>query len=323
MSVPRDYGVPHQGTQVMHGEPHRPHRDRKRDMIKRLVRSLLVMVVLSTVAVGAVKLLGHGLPWSRMIGSAAASDLTTELPGNAAPPVAGAAAQKPAPITTTPAAKDAGPDKPSSTAPTTEPAKPPVVTAPPVETGGATVKDDDILKLVNRTHPLPASYVPGGLVAVRVRLANGTPDERLMKPEAAAALEDMMQAAEKDGVILYAVSGYRSYATQKGLYDYRVQSEGQAMADLYTAKPGQSEHQTGLAMDVAGAQRDLVESFAETSEGKWVAKNAQRFGFIIRYPQGKEKTTGYNYEPWHLRYVGVKAATEIVSKGLVLEEYLQ
>lgn len=314
MSVPN---LTPQGSHRIYGQRRRP---RKRSWFRIVTRSFLVLVVLSTLVIGAVRVFGYDDLWRRASGGTPAADTTANLGAGGAVP------QPPAPVTTTPPTKDAGPDavKPPTTGNSVDPVHP--VTNPGVadQPANITVDDADILKLVNRTRSLPSNYVPAGLVAVRVRLAAGiTADEKLMKPEAAQALESLMQAAEQDKVILYAVSGYRSYATQKWLYEYRVKVEGQALADLYTARPGQSEHQTGLAMDLAGADGQLEESFGQTTEGIWLANNAHRFGFIIRYPQGKETTTGYNYEPWHLRYVGVKAATEIAAQGLVLEEYLK
>ncbi len=335
MSVPgNNYGVPREGAPVAY-QPRRPHNDEKQRLLKRLSRSLIVLVVLSAVAFGTVKVLSDSDPWRGLLGGLAASDLNTGSdPGPAKPPVGGSGQAAP-----TTGAKDAVPGgvttptagTGSGQAPTTSKpaeggqggASTPAAGASSGQADPATPVVASIKMLVNRTHPLPATYVPE-LVRVNARLANGvTPDEKLMQPEAAKALESMLQTAEQEKVILYCVSGYRSYATQKWLYEYRVKTEGQTMADLYTARPGQSEHQTGLAMDLAnGLHGELSDAFGETAEGKWLVKNAHNFGFIIRYPQGREKTTGYNYEPWHLRYVGVEVAKAIASQGLVLEEYV-
>ena len=121
------------------------------------------------------------------------------------------------------------------------------------------------------------------------------------------------------GLNLWIASGYRSYATQKRLYNNYVSSDGKEAADTYSARPGYSEHQTGLAFDL----NSVEESFANTDEGKWVKDNCYRYGLIIRYPKGKESITGYIYEPWHLRYVGVKLATKLYNDGdwITLEEY--
>ena len=110
-----------------------------------------------------------------------------------------------------------------------------------------------------------------------------------------------------------------------GIYVAEVFIEGEAAAGKYSAKPGQSEHQTGLAVDVSSESVDylLSDDYGETKEGKWLAENAHRFGFIVRFPRGKEDITGYQYEPWHIRYVGLTAAKEIHAEGITLEEYLK
>ena len=133
----------------------------------------------------------------------------------------------------------------------------------------------------------------------------------------------MFTDAKKSGIKLYAVSGYRSFRFQKALYDAEIKRVGVAKASLAEAVPGTSEHQTGLAMDIASQSTKLLltERFADTSEGKWLYENAHRFGFILRYPKGKEGITQYEYEPWHFRYVGVKMATIIYEHNWTLEEY--
>jgi D-alanyl-D-alanine carboxypeptidase len=117
---------------------------------------------------------------------------------------------------------------------------------------------------------------------------------------------------------IWICSGFRSYAYQQNLYNRYVARDGKAEADRYSARPGHSEHQTGLAMDV----NSVGQSFAYTSEGKWLAAHAHEYGFIIRYPKGKEDITGYMYEPWHIRYVGVEIAKEITEAGITFEEYM-
>lgn len=134
----------------------------------------------------------------------------------------------------------------------------------------------------------------------------------------------LFEAAETDGLTLVAVSGYRSYERQQAIYASNVASKGQAHADQFSAKPGTSEHQTGLAMDVTVQGNDdvlLSQSFGETEAGQYIKENAYQYGFIIRYPEGKETITGYSYEPWHLRYVGKDVATEIYLNEWTLEEY--
>jgi LAS superfamily LD-carboxypeptidase LdcB len=145
-----------------------------------------------------------------------------------------------------------------------------------------------------------------------------------MRKEAASALEEMFRAAKADGINLYAVSGYRSYARQEAIFASNVRKYGLEKANQFSAKPGQSEHQTGLAMDITctSVSYGLTQRFGSTKEGIWVKENANKFGFILRYQQGKESITGYQYEPWHLRYVGKEAAKEITERNVTLEEYL-
>jgi len=196
-----------------------------------------------------------------------------------------------------------------------------------------TEEDDDgdttenFLILVNREHEVPKDYVPKDLVEVNVRFSPGTAiQQKMMQKTAAEALEALFDQAQNEGIKLYGVSGYRSYDYQKMIYERKVNAVGKTEADKYVAYPGQSEHHTGLAMDVIneeGVSELLTANFGETKEGQWLEENAHKFGFIIRYPEGKEHITGYNYEPWHLRYVGKEAAQIIKSRGLVLEEYLE
>ena len=133
-----------------------------------------------------------------------------------------------------------------------------------------------------------------------------------------ADADAMAAEAASLGLNLYISSGFRSYWSQESIYNRYVNADGQAAADRYSARPGHSEHQSGLTFDL----NSIDESFAYTAEGEWVRDNAHRFGFVIRYPPGKEAITGYIWEPWHLRYLGVAVATELYSTGLTLEEYL-
>lgn len=183
----------------------------------------------------------------------------------------------------------------------------------------------DILVLVNKHHNLPAGYVPPDLVKpdIPFTFQEDLPKKQL-RQEAALAAEQLFRQAEADGMTLLGVSGYRSYDTQKAIFTAKAKSRGFEEANKYSAYPGQSEHQTGLALDVStpSVGNGLVTSFAETAESRWLQDNAARFGFIIRYPRGKTHITGYNYEPWHLRYVGTEAAAAIAAEGLTLEEFL-
>jgi zinc D-Ala-D-Ala carboxypeptidase len=185
----------------------------------------------------------------------------------------------------------------------------------------------NVLALVNKDYSLPSSYIPNDLVRPNVEFSfTGLKLEKAyMRKEAALALEKMFKDAESSGIELCAVSGYRSYSRQRSLFDAEVNHVGETKAEQAVAIPGTSEHQTGLAMDIAGKSTDLhlTEGFANTNEGKWLSQNAYRFGFILRYPKGKENLTHYEYEPWHFRYVGVKAATIIYKNNWTLEEYFQ
>lgn len=183
----------------------------------------------------------------------------------------------------------------------------------------------NIMALVNKQFSLPDGYIPNDLIRPNVTFSFGNQDieKSYLRKDAAVALEKMFQDAKKNGIELQAVSGYRSYDRQVVLFDAEVNRVGIEKAVQVVAVPGFSEHQTGLAMDISShsANLNLLESFAATNEGKWLAENAHRFGFILRYPKGKETITGYQYEPWHFRYVGEKAAKIIFEKKLSLEEY--
>ena len=158
----------------------------------------------------------------------------------------------------------------------------------------------DGILIANKTYALPSDYAPG------------------VDPEAEAAFHEMQTAAAELGLNLYISSGYRSYDYQAGLYQRYVDRSGQAEADRYSARPGHSEHQTGLAFDL----NTISDEFKDTDEGKWVAENCHKYGFIVRYPEDKEAITGYMYEPWHIRYLGTDIATNVFESGLCLEEYL-
>jgi len=156
------------------------------------------------------------------------------------------------------------------------------------------------IMIANKTYALPQSYCPG------------------LQKQAVNAFNEMQAAAAKEGLKLEICSGFRSYATQKGLYDKYVARDGKAAADRYSARPGHSEHQTGLAMDINKASSE----FDNTPEAKWLAANCWKYGFILRYPQGKENVTGYMYESWHIRWLGKDLAKKVTDSGLTLEEYL-
>lgn len=183
----------------------------------------------------------------------------------------------------------------------------------------------DIAVLVNKKFRLPEGFKPDSLVEPNVPFVfKEKLEKRKMRKEAATALEKLFVGAKDAGVPLAGVSAYRSEATQQTLFNNYVKKDGLDAANTYSAKPGFSEHETGLAIDVTGASGKCAaeDCFAGTKEAKWLADHAAEYGFIIRYLKGKESITGYQYEPWHIRYVGVDMAKEIAEKGITLEEYL-
>jgi LAS superfamily LD-carboxypeptidase LdcB len=177
--------------------------------------------------------------------------------------------------------------------------------------------------LVNKEHELPTSFVPAELVIPNIKFSfSGYHEKKYMEKEAAVAIELLFKRAKQEGIELVGVSGYRSYARQNEIYRNNVRLYGEWIINQTSAKPGHSEHQTGLAMDVSSKSNgyNLNQNFGKTKEGRWLAENAHLEGFIIRYPQGKQNLTGYTYEPWHIRYVGIELATYIKETGFVLEE---
>ncbi len=182
--------------------------------------------------------------------------------------------------------------------------------------------DDPMLILVNKRNKLPWDYVPEGMVLPDVTLKS----ERygLMEPTAAAALTAMFQAAKSEaGLELVGISGYRSYSSQKSIYQNAVKEKGQKQADRANAQPGKSEHQTGLAMDVSceSLHLSLSQKFGDTPEGQWIAENAHRFGFVIRYRKAWYDVTLYMNEPWHLRYIGPEHAAFLRKLDVPFETY--
>lgn len=186
-------------------------------------------------------------------------------------------------------------------------------------------KDDSIAVLVNKHFSLDENYVPNDLVPVEVPTILENPEVNQLRKEAADALKEMFTVAKESGIHLYARSGYRSYQTQVYLFNSYAEQHGEEAANRFSAQPGHSEHQTGLVMDVTSESVNfqLEEAFGETEEGKWLSDHAHEFGFIIRYPEGMEEITGYVYEPWHIRYLGVDLATRVYESGLTYEEFLE
>lgn len=176
--------------------------------------------------------------------------------------------------------------------------------------------------VADKLRPLqPLDFYPSDLVTANVSYsANAT-----MRAEAAKALERMFAVAEHEGAGgMMVQNAFRPYDTQVWVYAGHVERLGQARADIGSARPGHSEHQTGLSADImpANGQCGVTECFAETSQGIWLAENAWRFGYHLRYPEGKTEVTGYAFEPWHYRYVGVALSTELQLQGiLTLEEF--
>ncbi|EFU41172.1 peptidase M15B and M15C DD-carboxypeptidase VanY/endolysin [Paenibacillus vortex V453] len=181
--------------------------------------------------------------------------------------------------------------------------------------------------LVNKKRNLPSHYVPQDLVIPQIPFSfSGPSPKKQMRKIAATSLEKLFAAAKKDGIDLKAVSGYRSYATQKSIFERNASIKGEAAANKTSARPGQSEHQTGLSMDISSASVGYdagAESLEIPRKANGLKVNAPKYGFIIRYGKGQEKGTGYSYEPWHVRYVGVFIAGEITRQNLTLEQYLE
>ncbi|MDR6972083.1 M15 family metallopeptidase [Leifsonia shinshuensis] len=245
------------------------------------------------------------------------------LTGCASGPVAAApASHRPTPH------RSATPRPPRPT-PTVTPTLTPVPTVPPAPPFVAFDKtarsvDDPASPwvVVNKPRALnPISFVPQDLTYPDVAYVNHQP----MRQETAAALVAMFQAGKAEAGLEFSVqSAYRSFESQTRVYDDDVAHNGQAYADTDTARPGHSEHQTGLAVDISAlpAKCSLDACFGETPQGRWLAANAWRFGFILRYPADKVAVTGFTYEPWHFRYVGTPLATQLHATGVTtLEEF--
>ncbi|URN95685.1 MAG: D-alanyl-D-alanine carboxypeptidase family protein [Candidatus Pristimantibacillus lignocellulolyticus] len=187
-------------------------------------------------------------------------------------------------------------------------------------------KPESIPVLVNKQNKLPENYVPKDLVYTSIPFTfKEKTEKKKMRSEASTAIGELFKAAKKQGVNLLGVSAYRSHTTQTALFNSYVKRDGYDKAITYSALPGTSEHETGLAIDVTGGDGKCAaqDCFGGTKEAKWLQDNVAEYGFIIRYPEGKESITGYKYEPWHLRYVGKSKAQTIMSKGITLEEYFE
>ncbi|MBP1963729.1 M15 family metallopeptidase [Paenibacillus aceris] len=214
----------------------------------------------------------------------------------------------------------------TSSKPAQSPAASPKSSSTPSKSDGLQViaKPESVTVLVNKQFSLPSNYEPTDLVYPDVPFTfTEKVEKRKMRSVAAGALEKLFAGAKKDGINLAGVSAYRSYATQKSVFQRYVQKDGEEKAKTYSAVPGTSEHETGLAIDVSGSDGKCAaeDCFGGTKEANWLEKHAPEYGFIIRYPQGKAAITGYQYEPWHIRYVGVDTAKDMVAKKMTMEEY--
>lgn len=220
------------------------------------------------------------------------------------------------------------PDRaPAPTTPTPTPAPsvspPPSPDAPPLfDTSAHSIDDAHSIWVVsNKLRPLsPVDYAPDDLV-----LPEGVENEFVqpLRAPAARAVEQLVGAAAEAGHSVWIISAYRDYATQVALYGGYVARDGQAVADRYSARPGHSEHQTGLVVDLDDHGACYLDGcFGDTAAGAWLAAHAAEYGFIVRYPEGKEDVTGFMPEPWHFRYVGPELALEMRAQGVVtLEEF--
>ncbi|MDX1260830.1 M15 family metallopeptidase [Exiguobacterium sp. K1] len=210
-----------------------------------------------------------------------------------------------------------------------EPAKPSKPESETPDVDKSDTKADlslDLLVVVNKKYSLPIDYKPSDLVVPNVSFSySGVLEQSYMRAPAAKQMEKMFADAKADGVTLNAVSGFRSGSRQTVLYNNYVARDGKAAADQYSARPGHSEHQTGLVFDISAPSvgNGLTAELGDTKEGKWIANNAAKYGFIVRYDRGFQSRTGYTYEPWHIRYVGVGPATQIKNNGQTLEEYMK
>ena len=179
-------------------------------------------------------------------------------------------------------------------------------------------KEDDPLVLVNKYNILSSNYIPSDLEAITSKYNKGYNNK--LRHEARIAFEKMCDAALNDNIKIYSGSAYRSYSYQQNLYNRYVNQDGKKKADTYSARAGSSEHQTGLATDILNAKIDYIS--ASDKEYTWLINNSYKYGYILRYPKGKEKITGYMYEEWHFRYLGIELAKDVYDSKLTYDEYV-
>lgn len=171
--------------------------------------------------------------------------------------------------------------------------------------------------LVNKYHKLDENYEPSDLTIIDSKYASGT---QKLRKEAQIKFEEMASDMAKENLKIYAGSTYRSYTYQKGLYDRYVKKDGFAAAETYSARSGYSEHQLGLAVDIVNGKWDYLSE--NDKEYDYLVKNSYKYGFILRYPRGSEYITGYMFEDWHFRYLGIELATKVFNSGLTYDEYI-
>lgn len=182
------------------------------------------------------------------------------------------------------------------------------------------ISNEDVSKidvLVNKYHKLDENYEPSDLTIIDSKYASGT---QKLRKEAQIKFEEMASDMAKENLKIYAGSTYRSYTYQKGLYDRYVKKDGFAAAETYSARSGYSEHQLGLAVDIVNGKWDYLSE--NDKEYDYLVKNSYKYGFILRYPRGSEYITGYMFEDWHFRYLGVELATKVFNSGLTYDEYI-
>lgn len=183
--------------------------------------------------------------------------------------------------------------------------------------------DDSIWVIVNKKNPLNKNYQPTDLVDASKKILVINPKETKLRLSTFNELQKLLNAASREKIKLQMISGFRSFELQNLIYQSNIAKDGQEQADVTSARPGFSEHQTGLAVDISAENRKcmLKPCFGNTKEAKWLAENAPNFGFIVRYPKNKTAITGYEYEPWHIRYVGKELAKELSRNNQTMEEF--
>ncbi|MCX4364814.1 MAG: M15 family metallopeptidase [Bacilli bacterium] len=186
-----------------------------------------------------------------------------------------------------------------------------------------TNRDEGYSMMVNKYHELGSDFEPDDLVDIPWKYRLGLEKETVkIRKVAYDAYMEMWEAANREeGIYLLALSGYRSYSDQARVYKQYEDFKGTKYADSIAARPGYSEHQTGLSLDIYSKECQTQSGFKDSKTYAWLIKNAHKYGFILRYPEGQQKLTGYNYESWHYRYVGVELATKVYEEGITYDEY--